>query len=158
MMPGPAPKPADQRRRRNAPLANTVKLPAEGRTGDAPEWPLPWQRVVEAKIWADLWATPQAAAWERMGTATVRVVARYVRLLSLVEGPADDEDRAPRTSATLLLGEVRQLEDRLGLTPMAMLRLRWEIVADDLAEKREGSAPTRRRLKAVDPHAPTPEG
>jgi hypothetical protein len=26
-----------------------------------------------------------------------------------------------------LLNETRQMEDRLGLTPMAMLRLRWEV-------------------------------
>lgn len=30
-----------------------------------------------------------------------------------------------------LMAEARQLEDRLGLTPMAMLRLRWEISDDD---------------------------
>lgn len=30
-----------------------------------------------------------------------------------------------------LMAEARQLEDRLGLTPMAMLRLRWEISDDN---------------------------
>ena len=36
---GPAPKPDGQRRRRNATVAMT-KLPAEGRTGPVPDWPL----------------------------------------------------------------------------------------------------------------------
>jgi hypothetical protein len=38
-MPGPAPKPADQRARRNPTFAMTA-LPAAGRPGRAPKWPL----------------------------------------------------------------------------------------------------------------------
>lgn len=140
-MPGPAPKPADQVRRRNAPAANTVKLPPEGRRADAPDWPLAGEAP---QTWVDLWATPQAAAWERLGWT--RVVARYVHILTLCEQPAE------MTAA--LLGEARQMEDRLGLTPMSMLRLRWEIAADEVAEKRtERTATktkTRRRLKVAD--------
>lgn len=137
-MPGPAPKPSDQRRRRNAPLANTTKLPAEGRPGKAPPWPLGGK---PPSVWATLWATPQASAWERLGYT--RIVARYARLLAL----ADD----PEATTPPILTETRQLEDRLGLSPMAMLRLRWEIAPDEVAEKRqERSAPSRRRtLKVV---------
>ena len=111
-MPGPAPKPADQRRRRNA-APGSVVLPAEGRVGDPPRWPL---RVGEPSCWASLWMLPQAVAWERLHME--RVVARYASVLSAAE--AEDPSAA-------ILGEVRQLEDRLGLSPMAMLRLRWEI-------------------------------
>lgn len=140
-MPGPAPKPADQVRRRNAPAANTVKLPPEGRTGDAPDWPLAGDAP---ETWVDLWATPQAAAWERLGWT--RVVARYVHILGMCEQPDQ------MTAA--LLSEARQMEDRLGLTPMSMLRLRWEIAADEVAEKRTTkTAPkttARRRLKVAD--------
>lgn len=50
-----------------------------------------------------------------------RTVARYVR--AMVRSEAAD---APAS----LMAEARQLEDRLGLTPMAMLRLRWEISDD----------------------------
>ena len=135
-MPGPAPKPADQRRRRNAPLANTVQLPAAGRPGPPPPWPLTRQVDLEATIWAELWSTPQAAAWERLGVSAARVVARYTHLLAQLE---DGAAGSKPTAAAMFLGEVRQLEDRLGLTPMAMLRLRWEIVADELAERREES-------------------
>ena len=124
-MPGPAPKPADTRRRRNAPLANTLRLPPEGRQGPAPEWPLAGEGPA---IWPELWATPQAAAWERLGW--VRVVARYAKVLLDCES----------SLSVGLLGEVRQLEDRLGLTPMAMLRLRWEVAADELAERRTAAA------------------
>lgn len=139
-MPGPAPKSADQIRRRNPPAANTVKLPAEGRVGEPPDWP--YSSTVP-EVWPDLWSTPQSAQWERQGMT--RLVARYVMVLCLVEDP--------ETTSAALLGEVRQLEDRLGLSPMAMLRLRWEVVADEVAEKREAKAPAtpkgRRRLKVA---------
>lgn len=140
-MPGPAPKPADQRRRRNAPAANTVKLPANGREGDIPDWPLAGEAP---KTWAELWTTPQAAAWERLGWT--RVVARYVHILTLCEDPS--------SMTAALLGEARQMEDRLGLTPMSMLRLRWEIASDEVAEQRIEKTPAkataRRRLKVAD--------
>src|SRR5690349_16503502 len=138
-MPGPAPKPVETRRRRNAPLANTLRLPAEGRKGDAPDWPL---RGDAPAIWAELWATPQAVAWERLGWT--RVVARYVNVLSLCEDP--------EAMNAALLGEARQLEDRLGLSPMAMLRLRWEVASDEVAEQREAkpAKDPRKRLKVAD--------
>jgi hypothetical protein len=147
---GPPPKPADQRRRRNATLPMT-QLPAGGRKGAAPKWPLPPpleeadelpRAAREKEVWRRLWHTPQAAAWERLGW--VDVVARYVRLLVIVE-------RGRRAD---LLSEVRQLEDRLGLTPMAMMRLRWEVAADEVAERR-AARPAGRRPRAVDPSAVT---
>ena len=71
-------------------------------------------------MWGGLWGTPQAAQWERLGWT--RVVARYAHLLEITE---------QTKASALIFGEVRQLEDRLGLSPMAMLRLRWEIDEDD---------------------------
>lgn len=140
-MPGPAPKPKDQRRRRNADPVSAVQLPAEGRQGKPPPWPLPGESKDETAVWREVWKTPQAVAWERLGWN--RVVARYVRRLVEAE---------QTKSGAAVNAEVRQLEDRLGLSPMAMLRLRWEIVADEMDEKRQTGAP-RRRLKAVDPDA-----
>lgn len=136
-MPGPAPKPAAERRRRNAPMANTVKLPAEGRSGPAPAWPFASD---EPSQWADLWATPQAVAWDRLGW--IRVVARYALMLDSVES---------ENPSVPMLAEVRQLEDRLGLTPMSMLRLRWEVAVDEVGEQRAAvTAPgPKRRLKAL---------
>lgn len=138
-MPGPAPKP--DARRRNAPLANTVKLPAEGRDGETPAWPL---SSSAPSTWAQLWATPQAVAWERLGWT--RVVARYAEVLRVCENP--------EAVSVGMLGEARQLEDRLGMTPMAMLRLRWEVASDEVAEKRADkpavATTARRRLKVAD--------
>lgn len=137
---GPPPKPDGQRRRRNATAASS-RLPAEGRQGPSPDWPLQILPDGAAETWDELWSTPQAAAWERMGAGTVRIVARYVILLGTAE-----------VGIVTAAPEVRQLEDRLGLNPVSMLRLRWEIAPDELAEARAAkSAPAaRNRMRVVD--------
>lgn len=146
----PLPKPASERRRRNAPLANTLKLPKAGRKGKPPAFPDGELNDYDAKVWADLWRTPMAVAWDLNNYH--RTVARYLRVMRAAETGLAAGD----ANATLL-GEVRQLEDRLGLTPMALLRLRWEIDdSDEVGAKRATSrkaTSTRSRLKAVDPSA-----
>lgn len=142
-MPGPAPKHPSKRVRRNRPPEMT-QLPSEGRRGDPPSWPLPYPRKNELAIWADLWGMSQAVAWERLGM--VRTVARYCRRLYEAE---------QKNSPVMVNAEVRQLEDRLGLSPLAMKRLQWEIAADEVSEQRE-DRPVEpearpRRLMAVDP-------
>ena len=121
--------------RRNA-RSGPRKLPAGGRKGPTPPWPLPDKRTLrEVGLWKQLWGTPQAAAWEELGWT--RTVARYCRVLLAAEAMVKD-----------FLPEARQLEDRLGLTPKSMRVLLWEIAHDEVAEQRE--APTvRGRLKAV---------
>lgn len=197
---GPPPKPAGERRRRNATIAMT-RLPAGGRQGDPPKWPLiddvvatthrdmarrqadeyelqllepdlqgrqraAVQRkldgaksaatvldkqieataALEAELWRDLWATPQAVAWERLGWT--REVAQYVRWK--VKAELGDLDSSK---------EARQLGDRLGLTPLALLRLRWEIAPDEVAEQRQERSTqarkktARQRLRVVDSEA-----
>lgn len=145
-MPGPPPKKDSERRRRNAPMANTLQLPAEGRQGPAPLWPGPGLMPEPYRpIWEELWATPMAVAWERHGWT--RVIARYLLVLQ-----ASDEALKSKEPDAKLLNEIRNLEDRLGLTPMALLRLRWEIAGDELAPMREEKTAggARARLKAVD--------
>jgi hypothetical protein len=195
---GPAPKPSGQRSRRNATIAMT-RLPAGGRKGRIPNWPLiddvrkaalldvaegtitrlreelrdpelygaarasrerklqaaevevavltrqlAAQRGLETKLWREVWKTPQAVAWERLGWT--REVAQYVRWKVLAE--LGDMDAAK---------EARQLSDRLGLTPLALLRLRWEVVPDEeLAERRPRASaepPARPAEPPVDPRS-----
>jgi hypothetical protein len=123
--------------RRNARVGPQV-LPAEGRRGLAPNWPLAGGASSdEAYLWAELWATPQAVAWERLGWT--RVVARYCRVAIVAEGLNKDA-----------LAEARQLEDRLGLTPKAMRLLMWTVASDEVTAKRQGmSTGARGRIKAV---------
>lgn len=137
-MPGPAPKLNPVRRNaRTGPLM----LPAQGRTDPTPPWPLEDQTASELDAWADLWATPQAVAWEKLGWT--RLVARFCRLMVASE---------QHDATAALLAEVRQLEDRLGLSPMSMRRLLWQITSDEVGEKRSerASETVRGRLRAVD--------
>jgi hypothetical protein len=92
----------------------------------------------EAEMWAEIWAIPQAVAWERLGWT--RDVAQYVRWK--VQAEFGDLDAAK---------EARMWSDRLGLNPKAMRTLLWEVVADEVAEKRQESSAksARRRIKAV---------
>lgn len=112
-MPGPLPNP--NRRRRNAPTIPTTVLPAEGREGPAPKIP-PFVRLGKTgrAWWRWAWATPQAAAW---AAGHEGVVARRAML----------EDMAADEPSMTLLREMRELDDRLGLTPKAMAALRWTI-------------------------------
>lgn len=194
-MAGMGPAPSANSRRRNATVAMT-KLPASGRTGSPPRWPLlddvtmtarrdaarrladelelqllepeltgrrktavqkkheaaeteanilakklEAAQAVEAELWADLWHTPQAVAWDRLGWT--REVAQYVRWK--VRGEMGDLDASK---------EARMLADRLGLNPLSMLRLRWEVSADEVGAQRAARPPragkdVRSRLRAV---------
>lgn len=80
-------------------------------------------RDAEQALWSDLWATPQAVMWEEAHAD--RQVAQYVRLQ--IRAEQGDLKAAP---------EARQLSDRLGLNPLALLRLRAEIERVDEAEQR----------------------
>lgn len=132
--------PKDNPQRRNA-RVGPRQLPAEGRKGRAPAWPLDEAHDAEKKVWNQLWRTPQAVAWERQGWT--RTVARYARVLTAAE--ALDKDA---------MAEARQLEDRLGLTPKAMKLMLWEIVEDETADKRDQQEQLGgRRLRAVDAEA-----
>lgn len=115
-------------------------LPAEGRKGAAPPWPLPGKSTAaERAAWIQLWATPQAVMWQKLGWT--RTVGRYARLLVRAEDPEASPALQAQTTA---------LEDRLGLTPKSMRLLLWQIATDEVAEKREEkSTNARSRIKAV---------
>lgn len=79
---------------------------------------------VELEIWQRVWRLPQAAQWVRMGCD--RTVALYCRVQALAEDGATQAH----------LAEARQLSEALGLTPTAMLRLKWDIADPDDADLR----------------------
>lgn len=179
---GPPPKDASQRRRRNATIAMTP-LPAAGRQGRPPKFPLgadittraklqvaterageieekrelgmaseqqllgarervavltaivEIQHSAELALWRELWRTPQAVEWDHGNYH--REVAQYVRWKVL--GESGDMDAAK---------EARQFADRLGLTPMALLRLRWSIEPNVEAAAPAPTAPGKEPAKA----------
>lgn len=111
---GPAPDPEALRRERDA--GEWTILPAEGRQGATPDWPLTEQTDREAELWDRLWEMPQAFMWERCSQEIE--VALYVRRLAEAEKP----------DAFVNLGTlVRQMADSLGLTMPGMRANRWRI-------------------------------
>src|SRR5437868_7094406 len=141
-MPGPLPQPT--RRRRNAPTIPTTQLPLAGRPGAAP--PVPeWCPLGKAgrSWWRWAWSTPQAAAWGT-GVGMEGVVARRAALEDSLAASEDvqgldldglDAARAQEvrmvvgqlaslvTGRMTLVREMRELDDRLGLTPKGMAQL-----------------------------------
>lgn len=115
---GPAPNPFSRKSLQGG-NGEWVKLPANGYDGPVPDWPLVNSPSdAEHELWLSVWRTPQAAMWAESGF--VRVVARYVMVAVLSE--------MEPTGA--ILSEVRQLEDRLGLSSMALKKLQW-VIEDD---------------------------
>lgn len=157
---GPLPKPEQTRRRTNAPVIPTTSLPVSGRPGRAPALP-PGATLgkVGKAYWAWAWKTPQAMAWSpghepvvarRASLEDDLAALNNVRGLNLEEH-MDDPDLAERVQGMIkrlaalssgrlqLVKEMRELDDRLGLTPKSMAQLRWTITADPGDESSEGS-------------------
>lgn len=133
-MPGPPPKPPGQRRRRNkapkpvtlakSPPKRAPKLPKRGLLRETVEW------------WETVWASPMAAVWLEADVPTL------ARLAGLVDRLHQGE------SSSRLLAEIRALEDRFGLSPLARRRLQWELEQAE-PEKRPAGEDQERWLRAV---------
>ena len=138
-MPASYPKPDGRKVTRHAPRFDWTDLPAEGRQGPPPKLPAwrVWHRSTKTS-WRELWAKPQAVVWPQDGSSLIPLACLYDDLIS---GRAD----AAKVSA-----EIRQHEDRHGLTPKAMMQLRWRVAANELEEAREERVSVRDRLRAVD--------
>lgn len=77
----------------------------------------------EQALWAKLWHSPQAVVWAE--SHTEHEVALYVRWSVRAE-------QGDMKAAT----EARQLSDRYGINPLALMRMRAEIEQADAAEER----------------------
>lgn len=131
---GPLPKTDGTRRRRN-PIPGFTQIAADARAGKpTPDWPIiagdPTLR--ELAFWVQLWNLPQAEEWERL--ACEHLVAQYVRVtIAASDDPA----------STKLSSESRLIDATLGISPKAMLALRWQI-ADPFVDTQQSSEPAER--------------
>ena len=112
---GPSPSKSDAQRRHASPNPGFRQLPYQGRLGDTPAWPLDTPNDAELLQWQKVWTLPQATMWERLRCEDT--VALYVRAFQ--RAASNDDQR--------MMNEARQLDSKLGLSPRAMLDLRWEI-------------------------------
>lgn len=144
-----APKPPDQRRRRNA-TPGFLQIDPTPRTDPTPDWPLEPNAIDvirdrEMRRWEELWQLPQAREWERMQCYVT--VALYARLEVLVA--------LDMTNPKLLM-ELRQLDATIGISPRSILGLHWEIPVDPKAEPTADEM--RGKLHAVSQRAYVPAG
>jgi len=141
---GPAPKPDAERLRRNAPTFGWVDLPPDGREGPIPDLPEPAPWLVELggwpvatrAAWKRLWVTPQATQWDQDGTTLHGWAAIHAAMA--LKGPTSGGQ-----------AELRQIEQLHGLSPRALLQLRWRVVAADSAPAPQRLARTERRLQVL---------
>lgn len=100
---------------------------------------------LETALWSDLWSIPQAVIWEE--AHAYREVAQYVRWKVRAE-------QGDLKSAS----EARQLSDRLGLNPLALMRLRAEVEhadeVEDRGNRRRSSTAPRERKPGGEPDDP----
>lgn len=113
---GPAPTSTDRSHKAKQDQQGWVTLPADGRDGPLPAFPLDMCTSREMQVWERLWETPQSVMWERLGQEFE--VASYVRLLVRAE--------SPRSSA-IVWGQVKQFAESLGLSVSGMQRNKWTV-------------------------------
>jgi hypothetical protein len=146
VMSGPAPKPAELRRRRNA--------PAGGEWVDLPELETP----VLPPLPAGDWSEHSIAMWDawRADRATSQYTPADIGYALETIRVADSYHRGGPAS---LVSELRLRMDGLGLTPKGKHNLRWRVTtqAEAVGDRPERLARSmssrRRRLRAVDPAA-----
>lgn len=121
-MPGPPPKPAGQRRRRNKREEVWTLLPSGGCELPVPEWPLSRKASKpEAAYWSELWSRPVAWWWHDQAISPF-VIARYVRMFC-----------RNASDPTKLGAQLTTAEKNLGLSPEGMRQLRL-MVEDEASE------------------------
>jgi hypothetical protein len=139
---GPPPDPNALRRDRPSDAAEWVELPAAGREGDPPVWPLADEFRGEAELWAREWRRPQAVMWERNGQELE--VALFVRAICVAEG-------SKATAADRNVVQ-RKMTD-LGITVPGLRANRWRIVqqteSKQQAATRGRGAGARERFQVV---------
>jgi len=118
-------------------------LPAEGFQGIVPDMPFDDPSARELDVWAELWRTPQAAAWIDEPWRW-RTVAMYVRWSVRSEGDVP----------AAFLGQVHRLGDQIGLTPAGLNENGWAIAPGEQAKAtgtagKPRKASSRARLKVV---------
>lgn len=154
------PKPPGQRRRRNAGQGQWQELPASGRKGELPDPRT--DRVlgdIAKTYWETLWTSPMAV------TFTDADIQPLTRLAVLVDDRARSEsgdhlieivesNYGDSREVEVIVGrfagdaEIRQLEDRYGISPLARRRLQWEIKQGEVVDMPRSQRA--RKLKAVE--------
>lgn len=164
-MPGPPPKPAGMRQRRNV-VVGAARLPAEGTALPAvpapalPDRPClallheehseqcalcdgtnvrPWHQLV-LDWWRDVWASPMAHEFLKSDVHGLFILAEL-------------RDQFWTTGEKELAGEIRLQEQRFGLSSLDRRRLQWEVERVEQAQKRGRPPGPPKKIPTKDPRA-----
>jgi hypothetical protein len=119
--------------------ADWIRLPASGRKGDPPAFPLNRPTKRELALWAQEWTRPQAIMWEANGQELE--VALYIR--SLV---AAEKSKATAGQRTLILRQ----QEYLGLSQPGLARNHWIIDAGQPEAETPPDADVERPIRISD--------
>lgn len=127
-MPGPPPKPAHLRQRRNRKAgAATLERPENPKV---PTLPNPdgraWHKLTRA-WWRRVWESPMASEYIPTDVDGLARLAVLIDDFHKAETPRERRE---------LLQEIRLQEVRFGLSPIDRSRLQWEIAKGDEAERK----------------------
>src|SRR5690349_1397019 len=136
---GPLPDPSSARSEKRG----WTDLPASGRVGDAPEWPLTEPTSRERVLWERWWRKPEALIWEKDGSAD------YVALTVRMFAEAEVERASAENRKT-----VRMMMADLYLTRDAKDRAGFRVVDDEVTARRRSEPEdrpksSRDRMKVV---------
>ena len=138
---GPRPDPTSARSDKRG--YSLTALPAEGYTGQAPEFPLPNASARELELWSQAWRSPQACAWSMPSESwRLHTIAMWVRTAVICE--SSDATAADRNS-------LHRFADQIGLTTAGLAEMGWKVAVDEVGAKRAAAASTQtsrpRRLR-----------
>lgn len=149
-------------------------LPAAGRPGNAPAFPLPKIsrfrmefyegggkakvpdagasaafRRRELEVWREVWKTPQACAWQ-LESWRWPTIAEFCRLKTVVE-------LEPDANASLV-AQLHRFRDQIGLTPAGLKENGWAIATDQMTPKRAEKKAAAKAVSARDRMKVVPGG
>ena len=121
------PKPSEGSGRSDRRGYSLTALPAEGYSGEIPDFPLPTPSERELEVWEQAWRTPQACAWSLPSESwRVRTVAMWVRMTVRCEEP---------DAPAALLGQLHRFADQIGMTTAGLAEMGWKVAVDEVAAK-----------------------
>jgi hypothetical protein len=143
---GPAPKPANQRRRRNT-VSTTHALTPVSADFVVPSLP---DRVhmhpATIEFWGSLWASPMANEYDQSDLTGLYILATLIEIFWTMD-PTRVKVRAE------LAGEIRLQRRAYGLDPMSRRSLQWSV---EQVEAAQDSGRARRAKKGSDPRLSQP--
>jgi hypothetical protein len=146
-MPGPQPKSAALRQRRNRESTRAL-LPTEEQAASAVVPKLPalgnkekWHPMVK-QWWDAVWKSPMATEYLAADKEALYMLARLHQDFWL----ADTQQQRQQSAA-----EIRQQGVRFGLSPIDRRRLQWEVEKGDQAVERTSNRRQRKEASGKDP-------